>query len=230
MPVYIIKAPNGQDVEMTSDKPPTDEQKAAVFRHAGLDQPAIQEGKPRTWADTAVDALPAVLGTAGAAIGGVGGTAFGMGFGGVPGAAGGAALGTGAGEAAKQLINRMRGAEAPATSGEAAAEIAVPAIESGVATAALGGAAKVAPMAGRLALKTVGAVNPDLVGIVSPRASAAMKVLNKVGAVVSKAEESAPKIKITATDFARIKDLVSQGISERDAVRTILNLKAQALR
>ncbi len=38
MPTYIIRAPNGKDVEMTSDKPPTEEQKAKIFREAGLDE------------------------------------------------------------------------------------------------------------------------------------------------------------------------------------------------
>lgn len=189
--------------------------------------------KARTWTDTAVDALPAALGTAGAVLGGMGGAAFGMGFGGVPGAAGGATLGTGAGEAAKQLINRLRGADAPATRTDAAMEIGVPALEAGVSTAVLGGAAKLVPAASRAmlkgAVKAAGTVHPDIVSIASPRAGAAMKVLNKVGEAAVAKSENLPKVKITSTDYTRIKELVAQGISEKDAVRTILNLKARAL-
>lgn len=95
--------------------------------------------KARTWTDVAVDALPAIGGAAGGIIGGIGGTAFGMGVGGVPGAVGGAALGGGAGEAARQLINRVRGADAPATSTEAAQKIGTQsAIQGGAEAAGLG--------------------------------------------------------------------------------------------
>jgi hypothetical protein len=88
----------------------------------------------------AVDALPAVTGGAGGLIGGLGGTAFGFGFGGIPGGVGGAALGGAAGEAAKQLINRMRGVEAPATAGEAAMNIGREGLVQG-GSELLGGAA-----------------------------------------------------------------------------------------
>lgn len=88
--------------------------------------PSTARGKPdRSWTDVAVDALPAIGGTVGGIVGGIGGTAFGMGIGGVPGAVGGATLGGGAGEAARQMVNRVRGKEAPATPGEAAGDIAL---------------------------------------------------------------------------------------------------------
>ena len=100
---------------------------AAATRAYQDANPGKKQPPVKSWVDTAVNAIPSVMGTAGAITGGIGGTAFGLGFGGVPGAAGGAALGTATGEAAKQLINRARGAEVPATSGEAAADIAIPA-------------------------------------------------------------------------------------------------------
>ncbi len=81
--------------------------------------------RPRTWTDTAIDALPMIGGTAGGMIGGAGGTAFGVGFGGVPGAIGGATLGGAAGESLRELANRVRGQAAPMTSGAAAKDIAL---------------------------------------------------------------------------------------------------------
>lgn len=107
--------------------------------------PATPRGQhERTWTDTAVDALPAIGGTLGGVVGGIGGTAFGMGVGGVPGAVGGAALGGGAGEAAKQLINRARGAEAPTSATEAAGDIALQGGVQGAAELAGAGVAQVA--------------------------------------------------------------------------------------
>ena len=94
----------------------------------------------RDWGDTITDALPVAGGIAGGILGfGVGGVA-GFGVGGVPGAAGGAALGAGGGEAYKQLINRYRGREAPATAGEATADINIAGAWEGL-TAAGGGMA-----------------------------------------------------------------------------------------
>lgn len=97
----------------------------------------------RTWTDTAVDALPTLGGLAGGVIGGAGGTVLGMGVGGVPGAVGGAALGGGFGESVKQLVNRVRGAEAPATMGGAAANIGGAGAVQGAGELAGIGAAKV---------------------------------------------------------------------------------------
>ena len=93
----------------------------------------------RTWTDTAVDLLPAVGGVAGGIIGGIGGAVGGMGIGGVPGGIGGAALGGAAGEAWKQNINRLRGASAPETPGQAATDIGVQGAIQG-AGQAVGGA------------------------------------------------------------------------------------------
>lgn len=98
--------------------------------------------KKRTWTDTAVDALPAIGGTVGGIVGGLGGTVLGMAVGGVPGAMGGAALGGGGGEAAKQLINRARGADAPNSRTEAAGDIA---LQGGVQGALEGAGAVVGP-------------------------------------------------------------------------------------
>ena len=93
-------------------------------RLVGLTEPK-QEAEPRSWTDTAVDLLPTLGGIGGGIVGGIGGTVAGMGVGGVPGAIGGATLGGGFGEAAKQLINRARGEEAPTSAGEAAKDIAL---------------------------------------------------------------------------------------------------------
>lgn len=110
--------------------------------------PGKARGKfARTWVDVAVDALPAAGGLAGGVIGGVGGTAFGMGVGGFPGAVGGAALGGGFGEASKQLINRVRGREAPTTSLEAAGDIALQAGVQGASEGVGLGAMKAGKMA-----------------------------------------------------------------------------------
>jgi len=163
MPEKVIDIP-GVGPTAFPDSMSEQEINAAATRAYQEANPGKKQPPVKSWADTAVDALPAVAGVAGAALGGAGGTAFGMGFGGIPGAAGGAALGTGAGEAAKQLINRVRGAEAPSTSGEAAADIAVPAASAAAGTAALGyGLPAAANVTARLATnpdvaKTVGTV------------------------------------------------------------------------
>lgn len=105
--------------------------------------PVTARGKPtRSWTDMAVDLIPAVTGTVGGIVGGIGGTVLGMGVGGVPGAVGGAALGGGGGEAAKQLINRARGADAPTSPTEAAGDIA---LQGGVQGALEGVGAAVGP-------------------------------------------------------------------------------------
>lgn len=96
--------------------------------------------KAKTWLDAGISALPAIGATVGGVTGAVGGSVFGFGFGGVPGSAGGAAVGGAAGEAAKQLINRARGEEAPATMTEAAKDIGVAGAVAG-ATDLVGGAA-----------------------------------------------------------------------------------------
>jgi hypothetical protein len=100
-----------------------------------------------------IDNAPTLGGALGGVVGGIGGTAFGMGVGGAPGAIGGAALGGGAGEALKQLYNRFTGqGDAPASSLDAALGIGKNAAEQGayetvgqgaaMAGSALKGAAK----------------------------------------------------------------------------------------
>jgi hypothetical protein len=190
--------------------------------------------KARTWVDTAVNAIPKVTGTAGAIIGGAGGTAFGLGFGGIPGAAGGAALGAGAGEAAKQLINRARGADAPATSGEAASQIAIPAAEAGVTTGALGLAGKAAsavyPSVVKGAAKAVDSLSPDIVGLVSPRAAHALKMAQKAISIAeSQLPSDAPKLAIDARKYIQIKALMDQGIPQGEAVKTVMNLHVKGM-
>lgn len=95
------------------------------------------------------NALPAIGGAVGGIVGGIGGAVGGVGVGGVPGAIGGAALGGAAGESAKQLINRATGAQAPATSMEAAKDIGVQGGIQGASEAAgaglAAGGAKMAP-------------------------------------------------------------------------------------
>lgn len=119
MPVFTITdSKTGRSMDVRGESAPTQAEAEALFSQ----QPTPRK---RTWTDTAVDLLPAAGGTLGGIVGGIGGTVAGFGVGGVPGAMGGAALGGGAGEAARQLVNRARGAEAPATPAEAAGDIAL---------------------------------------------------------------------------------------------------------
>lgn len=113
-----------------------------------------------SWTDTAVNLLPAAGGALGGIVGGVGGTAFGVGVGGVPGAMGGAALGGAAGEAAKQLINRVRGEDAPDTSGEAAQAIGGQAVTQGVVEGLGHGASRVVAGVGKAMVEN--AVRPTI--------------------------------------------------------------------
>lgn len=182
--------------------------------------------KAKTWTDLAVNALPAIAGTAGALIGGAGGTVLGVGVGGVPGAAGGAALGTAGGEAAKQLINRMRGADAPATMGEAASGIAVPALEAGATTAALGGAGKLLrPVAGTVLQKVGGAME-------SPSSVRQMvgKAVSATGKLIDAADApAAPKMQLNTADVAKIRDLMKAGMPQGEAVKRVWNFKVQQI-
>lgn len=86
-------------------------------------RPVSKSAPARTWTDTAVDALPAVGGMVGGALGGAAGALPTLGLGGVPGAMVGAGVLGAGGEAAKQLINRARGLQAPSSAGEAATAI-----------------------------------------------------------------------------------------------------------
>lgn len=88
-------------------------------QYADLVEPDPPPPAPKSWVDTASSLLPTAGGIAGGIVGGIGGTVAGMGVGGVPGAVGGATLGGAAGESLRQILDRLRGAEAPETSGEA---------------------------------------------------------------------------------------------------------------
>jgi outer membrane lipoprotein SlyB len=102
-----------------------------------------------TLIDRAVDALPTLGGLTGGVVGGIGGTAFGVGVGGVRGAVGGATLGGAFGESARQLVNRARGAAAPATATDAALRIGQAGAREGASELAGAGLVKGAQMAGR---------------------------------------------------------------------------------
>jgi len=133
-----VHLPDGRIVDFPYDM--TEAQiSAEVAKLVGPTPKPAPAAPERTWTDTAVDLLPAAGGTLGGIVGGIGGTVAGMGVGGAPGAIGGATLGGGAGEAARQLVNRIRGKEAPATPLEAAKGIA---LEGGIqgAAEAVGGA------------------------------------------------------------------------------------------
>jgi hypothetical protein len=135
MPEYRVRDPqSNRVVVLRGDSPPTEQELEQVFAKLN------GGGEPeKSWADTAIDALPTVGGMAGGLIGGIGGTVGGMGVGGVPGAIGGATLGGAAGEAARQLVGRMVGRESPATPTAAALGIGKEGAIQGV-TEAAGGA------------------------------------------------------------------------------------------
>jgi hypothetical protein len=124
MPDKLIDIPGIGPVTFPESMTEDDINKAAGKLYADANPKHPPAAPSHSWVDTAVDWLPAVGGAAGGLVGGIGGTVGGVGVGGVPGALGGAALGGAGGEAFKQLINRMRGAAAPATPGDAALSIA----------------------------------------------------------------------------------------------------------
>lgn len=137
---------------------------ALARKHGGQIQrppePAAPQPAGPSLTDRAVDLLPVAGGMAGGIIGGIGGTVGGFGVGGVPGAIGGATLGGGFGEASKQLINRVRGKEAPATMGEAATSIAKEGAIQGVSEVAGAGIAGGAKVVGKALLEN--AVRPTM--------------------------------------------------------------------
>ena len=199
---------------------------AAATRAYQDANPGKKQPPVKSWVDTAVNAIPSVMGTAGAITGGIGGTAYGLGFGGVPGAAGGAALGTATGEAAKQLINRARGAEVPATSGEAAADIAIPATIAGVSTGVIGVGTNLARPYVGAALQKVGGLmeSPKTVRQLAGQGVAA------AGRAIDAAQSTpAPKMVLNATDIGRIRQLMSVGVPQGEATRQVWNLKIQAI-
>jgi hypothetical protein len=114
--------------------------------------------------DTLTGLLPAAGGTVGGLVGGMGGTVGGFGVGGAPGAIGGATLGGGLGEAIKQLIDRARGIQSPATMTGAAKDIAT---EGGVQGGLEALGAGVSKYAIEPAAKAVmrGYLKPSLAGV-----------------------------------------------------------------
>lgn len=102
--------------------------------------PKKQAGRAttRTWTDTAVDALPMIGGAVGGALGAASGIPT-LGLTSLPAAAAGAGILGAGGEAARQLINRLRGADSPTTPTEAATDIALAGGEQG-ALEGVGGA------------------------------------------------------------------------------------------
>lgn len=149
----LVKGPDGK-IQSFPDDATDMEISAALEAHPA--KPA------KTWTDTAVDALPAIGGAVGGIVGGIGGTVAGLGVGGVPGAIGGAAVGGGAGEAARQLMNRWRGTDAPQSAGAAAAGIATEGAIQGGMEAAGGLVAKGAKTLGTAVYR--GYLKPSLAG------------------------------------------------------------------
>lgn len=136
MPVYTITdTKTGRTMDVRGDSPPTSDEAAALF---------AQQSAPRkrTWTDTAVDALPALGGMVGGAVGAATGIPT-AGLTSLPaGMAGAALLGAG-GEAAKQLINRVRGVPTPDDANAALTDIsgqgAIQGALEGAGTAAMSG-------------------------------------------------------------------------------------------
>jgi hypothetical protein len=147
--VYAVKD-DAQAQQLLAQLPFSDDVKATLWDARKGQKPSTPTAPTppeRSWTDAAVGALPAVGGALGGIVGGIGGTVGGFGVGGVPGAVGGAAIGGAGGEAAKQLINRMRGAEAPATPLQAASGIGREAAVQGGSELAGRGVMKGAQMA-----------------------------------------------------------------------------------
>lgn len=151
MAIYSIQDPaSGKIVQMDLDHQPTADEivkTLATMRSSGMlpsankflqdpnRKPASAEDftpQPKPDAiDSLLSLLPAVGGAGGGIIGGIGGTVAGMGVGGVPGAIGGATVGGATGEAVRQLIERARGRQTPATPTAAAADIGTQGAEQG---------------------------------------------------------------------------------------------------
>lgn len=74
-------------------------------------------------------------------------------------------------------------------------------------------------------------VNPELVGILSPRLGNIVRVAQKIGTVgglLKAAQESqqAPKLALSAMDVIRLKDLIAKGVSQVDALQILQAAKA----
>lgn len=105
MPQYTVKDETGRTVtfEWHGDAPPTDADLEEVFSAAtpvSSHQSTPAPDEPRTWTDTAVDALPMLGGALGGLVGAAGGP---------PGAVAGAMVGGAGGEGYRRAIQGLRG-------------------------------------------------------------------------------------------------------------------------
>jgi len=147
MPDKIIKIPGVGDVAFPESMSDQDIDTAAsrLYREAN----PTQQVPVKSWAETAVDWLPAAGATAGGLLGGAGGTVFGLGVGGIPGAVGGAAVGGAGGEAFRQLLRRSMGLSAPMSPLEAATAIGKEGAIQGATELAGGAVTRGAAIVGR---------------------------------------------------------------------------------
>lgn len=209
MPRRVI-GPDGKENIFPDEA--TDEQitKALTAHNPANPDTAKFAPKSRTWTDVAVDLLPTAGGIAGGIVGGIGGTVAGVGVGGVPGAIGGAALGGGAGEAAKQLVNRVRGVEAPSSPMEAAKDIGESALMQGgaeVAGGLVGGAmTRMAPHLMQSALKP--GMKASLQAVKSGEVPPVVNTMLKEGINVSPRGMDKLNVLLNATD-EEIKDAIA---------------------
>jgi hypothetical protein len=134
-----VQTPDGVIHEFPDDA--TDKEIAAA-----LDS-VVPKTKPRTNLDRLVDALPMVGGMVGGALGAATGIPT-LGMASAPAAIAGAGVLGAGGEAARELINRARGADAPPTAGQAAKDIGVQgAVQGGMEAVGQGVTAAVTPVA-----------------------------------------------------------------------------------
>lgn len=214
MPTYIIKAPNGKQLEVTGDAPPSEAELDAIFTAAGVGPTAPEApargGLMHPLTSVINPELEAVRGTLNAATAERPGDTqpvmarsrtgalypSGINTGGVGAIARGVA--SGAGNAA---ISQAEGATSPL--GIVAATI--PAVKVGYdkIVSAIEGAPSV-----QRAVQIIKAMatDPDAIGIVSPRAGNAVKVAQKAGSVYTKAKES-----VDATSSAAPESAVAGG-------------------
>jgi hypothetical protein len=224
----LVRGPDGVVHQFPADA--TD----AEISNALSAPPVTARGKPaRSWTDLAVDTLPAAAGTLGGIVGGIGGTVAGMGVGGVPGAVGGAALGGAAGEALKQLINRARGAEAPATPFDAAKGIATQGAVQGASEAAGAGLMKGASMAAHGLMDFAIRPAPTLAEDFGDIAGTALKERLPVGNVLPGAKKGSQITKAALRDSAQTTRALVKGaedagttFSAQDIAKPVTDLAA----
>jgi len=181
------------------DEPLTaQEQQAVKATYQDIPAPA-----PRTWTDTAVDALPAVGGMVGGALGSLSGIPT-LGLGTVPGAITGATILGGGGEAARQLINRARGREAPSTPTEAATGIGLQGGAQGLMEGAGQAAMPILERAGQAVYR--GYLKPSLARVNLPKAAQIVKTA---------IDENLP---MTSAGLSRANELIGQLSAKVDSI------------